>query len=684
MFVEFKKAIQSRLGFLIENSCALFEVSIDRDSFWDLYLDSFPEGTNNVYRERREFDCSCCRQFVKNYGSIIGIVDGKVVSIWDVEVIDPFQTVANALKEHILSLPIANVFYSKFEHLGTDKSHELQESTTKTWNHFYYKLPANLVDKSSKSIESLQGSVRQTKDVIFRSLKEITPSVIETVLELIADKALYRGEEHKQVLLNFQAAQQSFITAPNKDAFAWETAVGQGRFLAIRNTAIGTLLINLSEGMNLETAVKKYEAVVAPSNYKRPKPLFTASMRKSAEEKVAGLGLMNSLSRRYAKLEDISVSDVIWASGESVKVMKTPFDLLANDDQVKIGSFKHIKEIGVESFIKDILPEAETLELMVENTHQNNLVSLIAPVNEDAPSLFKWSNGFGWAYNGDFTDSIKESVKSRGGKVDGVFRFSLSWAEGNSSDNSDLDAHCIFPGGHISYQNTVHSRSRGNLDVDIIDPSSYAHKDIVENITWPVLDLMPKGQYKFFVRNYSLRGRQNGFKAEVEFNGTIHSFHYDKGLDNKEDVDVVTVDFDGKNFKVLKSLPSTQATKEVWGISTMKFMPVSAVMFSPNHWGDQSIGNKHYFFMLQDCVNQGSPRGFFNEFLRSDLNEHRKVFEALGAKMKVQHTEDQLSGVGFSSTMKNSVIVKVNSQSIKIKFTEDELILKSTMEQVEV
>jgi len=293
---------------------SLFEVNIDKEALWNLYLDAFPEGTNQVFRERRQYDCSCCRQFIKNYGTIVGIIDGQLVSIWDVKVIAPFQVVTNELSEKIKSLPIENVFYSKFKKLGTDYNFELIGNRNHKWQHFYYELPNHLVNKSDKSIENLQGAIKQTKAVIQRSFQELNPSAIDIVLELIEEKTLYRGEEHKSVLKNFKAIQRGFITAENRENYCWEVAVKHGRVAAIRNTAIGTLLINLSNQMDLETAVKKYESVVAPANYQRPKAVFNTNMRKAAERKVNELGLVNSLARRYAKLEDIRLKNVIWAS----------------------------------------------------------------------------------------------------------------------------------------------------------------------------------------------------------------------------------------------------------------------------------------------------------------------------------------------------------------------------------
>jgi len=319
--------------------------------------------------------------------------------------------------------------------------------------------------------------------------------------------------------------------------------------------------------------------------------------------------------------------------------------------------------------------------LLVDNSHTNNFVSLIAPQNPEAPSLFKWENGFSWAYNGDFADSIKEAVKAMGGKVDGVLRFSLAWAERDSGDNSDLDAHCKTPNYHIYYSDKK-DRNGGELDVDITNPNNQHNKNIVENITWGNKSRMPIGAYNFSVHNYALRGSQKGFNAEIEFDGNIFNFEYNRPVKKGEFVQVATVFFDGKNFKITNSLPTTKTSKEVWNIPTMKFIPVSTLMRSPNFWNNQSIGNKHYFFMLEDCVNEGAARGFFNEFLRTDLIEHKRVFEALGAKMKVQHTDNQLSGVGFSSTMKNSVLIKLNNKPLKLNFTNEQLIINSPKKKV--
>ena len=78
-FKEFRSMISDRFNEMTKNVDRLFEVGIDKDEMWNVYLDSFPDGTNEIYRKRRKYDCSCCRQFIKQIGNVVTI---KEFGIW--------------------------------------------------------------------------------------------------------------------------------------------------------------------------------------------------------------------------------------------------------------------------------------------------------------------------------------------------------------------------------------------------------------------------------------------------------------------------------------------------------------------------------------------------------------------------------------------------------------------------
>ena len=96
-------------------------------------------------------------------------------------------------------------------------------------------------------------------------------------------------------------------------------------------------------------------------------------------------------------------------------------------------------------------------------------------------------------------------------------------------------------------------------------------------------------------------------------------------------------------------------------------MPVKAVMLSPNYWDEQKgVGNSHWFFMLQGCANEDVARGFYNEFLNNDLLAHRKVLELIGSKVTTAPSEQQLSGIGFSSTQRASLLCRVTGAFTRV------------------
>ena len=678
-FKEFRNAIQTHWRTMTENVNTLFETDVDKDEMWNLYLDSFPAGSNPIYRERREHDCSCCRHFVKTIGNVVALKDGVLTSIWDTQIDDPaYQTVANALSEFVKSKPIANVYHVVDRIVGTSYNFEMVDGVSKKWEHFSLSIPEKFVDKRRLSDGDYKGRARDVRNVFKRSLDEISEDSVLTVLELIAQNSLYRGEEWQVSLNDFLAYKKKYDKLPDetaKELYAWEKAAAAGAVVGkIRNHSIGKLLTDISEGIDLDAAVKSYEAIVAPINYKRPKAIFTKKMVEEAQKKIVEMGFADSLGRRFATLDDITVNNILYSNKDAAKRISGAtdvFESLMRGAQRGCKIFDHVEEIGIADFVDKVLPTAQEVEVWLENRHSGNMVSLIAPKNREAKTMFKWNNGFSWAYSGNVTDSMKERVKAAGGKVDGVLRFSIQWNDEDFNPN-DFDAHCIEPDGfEIYYGEKIHPSTGGNLDVDIIHPKLKI--PAVENITWPELRRMEDGIYKFFVHCYSNRGGRSGFKAEIEYNGEIHSYEYPHELRQNAIVRVADVTLKNGVFTIEDKLsPSAALSKDIWGVQTNQFVPVSVIMHSPNYWDDQhGIGNRHYFFMLKGCVNPEQPNGFYNEFLSQELTDHKRVLEALGSKMRVEDVEDQLSGVGFSSTQRNDLVVRVTGATkrvLKIKF----------------
>jgi hypothetical protein len=157
----------------------------------------------------------------------------------------------------------------------------------------------------------------------------------------------------------------------------------------------------------------------------------------------------------------------------------------------------------------------------------------------------------------------------------------------------------------------------------------------------------------------------SGFKAEIEFGGMVFAYDYPAPLKNKEWVTVAEATLKDGAFTIKHHLPSSTSSVKKWGIDTETLVPVDTIMYSPNHWeGAGSKGNKHLFFMLKGCKNPEPVRGIYNEFLRPSLEKHRKVFEVLGSKTKCEPTDNQLSGVGFTSARGDTVTVIVKGQKL--------------------
>ena len=270
---------------------------------------------------------------------------------------------------------------------------------------------------------------------------------------------------------------------------------------------------------------------------------------------------------------------------------------------------------------------------------------------------------------GEVTDSIKDTVKKFGGMVDDVdVRISLSWF---NADDLDLWLEEPKGGSKITYGNRRQlSRNGGMLDLDMNGLDKYSASEPVENIVYKSKRSMTPGVYKIGINQFSRRSAKDvGFVLQIEVDGNITNYSHESAYNENRVMVEMTVDAN-KNitlrnvYNKLKESEGSTVSKEIWNINTNTFVPVNTVTYSPNHWeGEEGNGAKHVFFMLDACKTDEDARGFYNEFLKDELTPHRKVFEVLSARTKATSTDNQLSGIGFNTTTRNDVVVRVKGKT---------------------
>jgi len=123
-FKTFAEDLRKHINTMTEDG-NLFVVDAGKDDLWDMYLNSFPAGTNPIFRERTTHDCSACRQFIKAFGNVVSIEDGEVTTIWDFPTHGEYALVATALDAYVKSRPIEGVFVSDTTKIGTEQNHEM-------------------------------------------------------------------------------------------------------------------------------------------------------------------------------------------------------------------------------------------------------------------------------------------------------------------------------------------------------------------------------------------------------------------------------------------------------------------------------------------------------------------------------------------------------------------------------
>ena len=671
MFETLKDKVSARFEQMQANGATLFDTSVNRDKIWEAYYNAFPEG------EQQEHNCNCCKAFIRQAGGVVTIdpVTFEIGTIWDVEDIPAhYEPSVAALRDYVKRCAIVGLYYHENLQVGTDKSPDPKRQVV--WRHFMVKLPKAIQDKDGSMLRK-SADLREARGVFRRALEEFKIEDVATVLELVDQGSLYRGNEDRHTLLGWHGALAEYKALPEGQRENWlwlEATKRQPAFLKARNSTIGELMIALSEGKSLDAAVGAYEKMKAPANYKRPTALVTPRMIDEAKKTLEGLNLLSALDRRRLDNRDLSAANALFVY-RPVASAKDVFSELKGAAPVNVKTLDKVEEISINDFVEKVLPKAKSLRVLFENQHLTKLMTLTGPQDPDAKNMMKWDNSFGWSYTGGVADSLRERVSNLGGRVDGVLRFSHTWNY-DGLNQSLMDLHVFMPGyirrdssaaevhdhypssRRVGWNKRNDPSSGGVQDVDFTQPPG---KEVpVENITFPSVAKMPEGVYTFKIHNWALRQpTKSGFQAEIECGGEVHQYHYPKALGHKEWITLAEVTLKAGVFTINHILQPATAAQTKWGITTGTWRQVNAITLSPNYW-TKPTGNKQWYFLLEGCVSDEKTRPFYNEFLCDELSKDRKTMEILGSKIEVLPAAGaELSGLGFSETTRSSLYVEV-------------------------
>jgi len=634
----------------------LVTMELAKGELWDQYINALPVD------ERASHNCNNCRHFINNYGGLAVVKDGVLHTLWEgINADAPYAAVPAALDAYVRTKAISNVFLSTEAKLGVKSNPQhLTTGTVITWHHFHGELPrdvvVNLARSDEKSVEAIAGKLRAQRDVFRRSLETITADALKDVLALVnapRKEQIYRIGEFKAAVDAFaplHAEYHKLKTNTEREFFVWEN---YRKSYKIRNTEIGNLLVNLSEGMEYEGAINQYLSIMDPAKKNRPSSLVSPAAIKAAEAEVERRGLTAALNRRHARSTDIPLEHLIYVhrSAPTANV----FQAMHDDAPVNLQQIARAPEITLEKFLADVVPSATNLDFLLSSEH--TFVSLIAPVDPDAPQLLRWKHPISWTYANNMTDVIAEKVKKAGGSVTGELRVSLEWF---NRDDLDLE---VYPprGGLIYFAHKKHSG--GELDVDM-NAGGRMSDEPVENITFDNATQMKEGLYIVHVNPYAIRAHtQVGFNIEITCRGVVYNLSHPEALrEHHKEVARFHYSRERGIYDFKSKLDQTIGGRQMNGVVVNKFARVTMITRSPNYWAPDASGNEHLFLILEGARTEEPLRPFFNEYLLPDLREHRKVFEMLGARMMIHPADEQLTGVGFSLTQRNKFAVRANGK----------------------
>lgn len=368
---------------LQKNEGPFFQTSLSEDHLWKLYLGGFADEDIRQYH-----NCNACKKFIQRYGGLVTISGGggsQNPVLWTPYILEVTQQLVPELYPSISQLakelkktPIAGVFLSSEKVWGV--------STTGPWSHLCVE-PKNVFTNKLQTASQAMAEKDEDFKIISRALSEWTVADLEFVEHLAKSDSLYRGEKILGQASWLVALKRAVVGAKEqntKKRIIWKAvATAPAGFCHPRSSMIGTLLEDL-QNMPSEEAAERFKQKMNPLQYQRPTSITEGNIRR-AEEIVKKLGIVDSLHRRFAAIDEL---EYLWTAPVSTnKESSTVFGHLLKSAGTPLAA--PIRKITARKFLEEVLPEAHQIEF---RTGHQNYVTFITEAIPGAPPILQWDH----------------------------------------------------------------------------------------------------------------------------------------------------------------------------------------------------------------------------------------------------------------------------------------------------
>ena len=371
----------------------LFETNTS--DLYDIFTNNLPSDARQIH------DCRTCRNFVNRYGGLVRINDDDELEpvMWKYAP-SFYKPAVDAVYNAVKNSKITGVFITSERRLGTPK--------TGYWTHMSVDVPKFMVF-NNRLLNSYQKSAEKYEDfkMIQNAVNEYSIKTVESAVNLLRSDSMYRGEKVLGIAEWFLDVLKVAKGNPKRSNILWKrVATAPAGFCHISASMIGTLLDDISDGMDLESVRNRFNAKMNPLKYQRPQAAPTAGNVEQAEKIIAELGLENSLKRRFARLDEI---DTVWRpAGKTYTLVTstTPSAVFADIKTKESYSSKRDRAYTPQTtmtwskFQRTVLPNAKKIELEI-GIGVNTYAAIVTAEDPNSPPIIRWDteehrNPFSW------------------------------------------------------------------------------------------------------------------------------------------------------------------------------------------------------------------------------------------------------------------------------------------------